>query len=662
MAHRRAFDATRRMRLALALAMTLALTLTFAAASASAQEAQPARPVATPELMRALAQGGYVIYFRHGHTHWQQKIIEQGMQAEGRHDLENCATQRNLDALGRADAKRIQAALVGAQIPVGKVLASLYCRPAEYVALITGRTPLRTRWLSGLSSPETLLEIKREVATPPAAGTNTILGGHGDRPFDLTGLVIQEGDALVFDPRQHQAGDPGKFKPLAWIKPAEWAALSGATAAMDVAAAAPAPVIAMVSVRPAPFHDPSNVRASLPALAEGAARDDAVLARALQLARESPSRNLELRFTPGAKEGQVNAEVAVASVNPWVVTAGWSHAGSDPRRDRAWLGVAHSNLWNLDHHVALQLAETSGAAGRNASFAYRAPWPRQGLMLGAMVTRAQEGAGSDAELQPITGSGRAATLYARQHLVPQADYHHHVQISVADRAWFGPAVPRVRSRPIELGYAAHWEQEWIGWKFASAWALNLPGGADNDAAHYAQATSDPAASHRWNALRLNAQWLRILTYDIRLRLSGRAQWSNQALIAGEQFSLGGALQPWGSSFGVWARAPWIGREGVRGLPERAALGDSGAQVSAELWSRRWFGQDLRVGGFVDAGTVHRNGLAANTKSGASSLGALAHWQLRGQVALSSGVAHVLRGAGAVANASNRFDLTLVLRH
>jgi hemolysin activation/secretion protein len=647
-----------------AAAHALAFALLFAAAAARAQEPQAPRERGSPELMQALAQGGYVIYFRHGHTHWQQKLIEQGMQAEGRHDLGNCATQRNLDAIGRADARQIHAALLAARIPVGQVLASLYCRPAEYVALITGRAPVRTRWLTGLSTPETLLEIKREVATPPAPGTNTFLSGHGDRPFDLTGLVIQEGDALVFDPRNHETGAPGKFKPVAWIKPAEWAALAG----VAVAPSSSAPVIADVNVRNAPFHDAANVRASLPILQRGARLDDAAetaLARSVQLARESPSRNVEVLFTPAATPGEVNADVAVASRRPWAVMAGLNHADAGAsalpvRRDRAWLGTEHSNLWNLDHQAALQVSDASGSASRNASLAYRAPWPQRGVMVGAVATRAQEGAGLDAELQPVTGSGRMVTLYARAHLVPQGDYHHQLQLALGDRSWFddSSATPGVRSRPLELGYAAHWEQEWIGWKFATAWALNLPGGADNDAAHYALA--NPNASRNWNALRLNAQWLRILTYDIRLRLSGRAQWSNDALIAGEQFALGGALQPWGSSFGVWSRAPWIGRDGVRGLAERAAPGDSGAQASAELWSRRLYGQDLRVGGFVDAGSVHRVGPADNAS--ASSVGLLGHWQLRGQVALSSSAAHVLRGAGSVGDHSNHFDLTLLLRY
>ena len=642
----------------------LLLALGLLGGAAQAQDAVlPPRAQGTPELMRALAEGGYVIYFRHGHTHWQQKLIEQGMLAERRHDLDNCATQRNLDALGRADAHRIHAALQAARIPIGKVLASLYCRPAEYVGLITGRTPVRTRWLTGQSTPETRLEIKREVATPPAPGTNTFLGGHGERPFDLTGLVIQEGDALVFDPRKHRADDAGKFEPVAWIKPAEWLALSGAAEP----ARESAPKVAQLNVKPAPFHDAANVRAALPLLAEGRRLDDDALARTLQLARESPVRNLEVLLTPALAPGQVDAEVAVASVRPWRLNAGWSYAGSDPSiagaaRHRGWLGASHQNLWNLDHQAALQLSDAAGPGRRNASVSYRLPWPARGLMLGLVATRAQDASGLDADLAPITGSGRTLTLSARQHLVPRTDYHHHVELDWSDRAWFDAGAPRVRSRPLTLGYAAHWEQEWIGWKFDARWAVNLPGGADNDAAHYALATSNAAAGRNWNALRLHAEWVRILTYDIRLYIHGRAQASGQALIAGEQFALGGSQRPWGASFGFWPRAPWMARDGVRGLAERAGAGDSGGAVSVELWSRRLFGHDLRVGGFVDAGRVSRHNVSANQTLSAGSVGVTSHYQWRGQVALAAGLAHVLHGGDAAADRSERFDLVLNFKY
>ncbi len=216
--------------------------------------------------------------------------------------------------------------------------------------------------------------------------------------------------------------------------------------------------------------------------------------------------------------------------------------------------------------------------------------------------------------------------------------------------------------PLTLGYAAHWEEEWVGWKFGARLVTNLNGGGGNDAASYGLAR--PGASTRWNALKLDGEWLRILTYDIRLLLRARAQFSSQALLPGEQFALGGALQPWGSAFSVWRRSPWIDTSGVRGLPERAATGDSGAQASAELWSRRLGGVDLRAGGFVDLGTVRRHQPAAgvNGTANAASIGALLHFQVSGKLALSMHSAHVLRGADAVGRNAGSVGATLVVRY
>ncbi|MBL8325866.1 MAG: hypothetical protein JNJ89_13025 [Rubrivivax sp.] len=680
-------------------ALLLAAAAVLAAAAAVAQPA-PGREGGTPALMRALAQGGYVIYFRHGHTQWQQKIIEQAMQAEGRHELGNCATQRNLDALGRADAARIHAAIRAAGIPVGAVLASLYCRPAEYVQLITGKSAERVRWLTGLSTPESLRQIKRAVATAPAAGINTFLGGHGERPFDLTGLVIQEGDALVFDPRQHRADDQGKFKPVAWIKPAEWAALAAAapaaaaaapaststTAAAVVAAAsaaaAPANAIASITWPSSVHHSADNVRASLPMLREGLLLDPAraaALARGLALVRENPTKNLEVAYAPRdaprdptpAAPGGVQATVALADVKPWRLDAGIDHASTHakpgaPGHDRLWLAATHANLWQADHQATLRASQAARSGHDNWSLAYRAPVPAIDTMLGAVATGADDGAGLDAAGRPIAAAGRLVTLFARRHLTPAADYHHHVQLSISDNDWTARnGAPAVRSRPLALGYTAHWQEEWIGWDFGIEGRTNLPGGSGNDAASHAQATGGAATNAqgaaRWSALRAEAQWLRVLTYDIRLRLSGRAQWADRALIPGEQLALGGALAPWGSAFGVWTREPWLHRVGLRGLPERAVAGDGGALASAELWSRRLCGQDLRIGGFVDAGTVRRHDVPAGGEpnAGATSAGVVAHWQLRGRLAASLSAARLVDGAAGYGSGTRRIDLTLV---
>ena len=638
----------------------LASALVATMATAGLAQSAPERPNGTPGLMRALAGGGYVVYFRHGHTHWQQKIIESAMQAEGRHDLDNCATQRNLDEPGRADALRIHAAILAARIPVGKVLASLYCRPAEYVALITGKAPQRSRWMTGLSTPETLLEIKREIATPPAPGTNTFLGGHGDRPFDLTGLIIQEGDALVFDPRNHRPDDPAKARPVAWIKPGEWAALAGLAPAAHIAPTR------LAAVRPAvtPHHDATNLRASLPQLVEGQAPAAGVLARAMQLARDNPSKNIELQFTPSTAPGQTDARVFLADRRPWSLTAGLANtSAAGGRRERILLGADYVNLWNLDHQVAFLATAAPGTEGGtgNASAAYRAPLPALGGMLELTATRARDAGGIDADLRPITGTGRSGGLRYRQHLAPLADFHHQVSVAVDDRQWSGTPLP-LRSRPLTLGYAAHWEEEWMGWKFDARAITNLSGGTGNEAASYALAR--PGARRDWHAVRVESDWLQVLTYDIRLVVRTRAQFSRDALIAGEQFALGTTLSPWGSAFGVWSRAPWLHPTGVRGLSERALAGDSGALVNLELWSRRLLGQDLRVAGLIDAGMVRRNdsiaGVAAHDT--AASIGLGVHYQWRGNLAVSMTAARVLRATAGAGRHDNRIDAVLVLRY
>jgi broad specificity phosphatase PhoE len=52
--------------------------------------------------------------------------------------LDDCATQRNLSAEGRAHARRIGEAFRKMQIPVGRVLSSPWCRCVETAKLAFG--------------------------------------------------------------------------------------------------------------------------------------------------------------------------------------------------------------------------------------------------------------------------------------------------------------------------------------------------------------------------------------------------------------------------------------------------------------------------------------------------------------------------------------------
>jgi len=121
--------------LAASLARCLFVSAAFVASSAGfAQQPAPVAPDARPpaatsarsaaELVAALKQGGYVVYFRHAATDFSKND-------EKMRDFDDCANQRNLTDAGRDQAKRIGASWRALGLPLGKVYASPFCRTRE---------------------------------------------------------------------------------------------------------------------------------------------------------------------------------------------------------------------------------------------------------------------------------------------------------------------------------------------------------------------------------------------------------------------------------------------------------------------------------------------------------------------------------------------------
>jgi virginiamycin B lyase len=170
-------------------------------------------------LADALREGGYVLYFRHAATDFSQEDTDT-------RNLENCRTQRNLNASGRADARAIGRGFRELRIPVGPVLASKYCRTRQTARLAFGR--VRTTFdLTSLPSAATEREENRRVAalrrllgTPPRKGTNTVLIAHLFNIEAAANVSLAEGEAAVFKPRGR-----GRFRLVARVLPRRWAAL-----------------------------------------------------------------------------------------------------------------------------------------------------------------------------------------------------------------------------------------------------------------------------------------------------------------------------------------------------------------------------------------------------------------------------------------------------
>jgi hypothetical protein len=106
-----------RARLPRAAAVALGLVLSFG--SLVARDV-PAQELTGPDLVRALQQGGYVLYLRHATTSRDQPDAD-------RIDLDRCETQRNLSDEGRRLARTIGETFTTLRIPVGRVLTSPFC-------------------------------------------------------------------------------------------------------------------------------------------------------------------------------------------------------------------------------------------------------------------------------------------------------------------------------------------------------------------------------------------------------------------------------------------------------------------------------------------------------------------------------------------------------
>jgi broad specificity phosphatase PhoE len=181
------------------------LTAALFAGAALAQQpvgslAAPAPPAAatTPQLISALKNGGYVVYFRHAATDFSKND-------EKMRDFDDCANQRNLTDAGRAQAKHIGASWRALGLPIGKVQASPFCRTRETAELAFGRAERAAEARGGpgtATDAERYRPLSELLSTPPAKGVNDIVVSHGN-PFralhpDLP--YLQEGEGAIIRP------------------------------------------------------------------------------------------------------------------------------------------------------------------------------------------------------------------------------------------------------------------------------------------------------------------------------------------------------------------------------------------------------------------------------------------------------------------------------
>jgi hemolysin activation/secretion protein len=363
--------------------------------------------------------------------------------------------------------------------------------------------------------------------------------------------------------------------------------------------------------------DTANVRAGLPNLREGTTPLVRSIDRDIQLTNENPAKEVKVTLTPGARPGEIDAEVDVTESKPLQFLLGYNNSGhkSTGGRHRISVGVQHSNLLGRDHVGTMQYQTSPEKPDqvRIFSVGYRVPLYSQGASFDAFFAHSNVSIGTTvtpAGPLNFAGKGTVLGLRANRNLERVGEYDHRLTLGLDWRDYdnecslgsFGPAAcgsagVSVTAVPVSIAYTGQRQGPQASWGAHASLSANAGGSS--------QATFEaarPGARRHYVISRFSAFRDMALArgYAVHGRLD--AQYSPHALISAEKFGLGGAAT-------------------VRGYTERELTGDYGLAARIEALAPAMdpaTGVRLRPYLFVDHGRVwNHKGLPCRTTTDTS---------------------------------------------
>lgn len=410
-------------------------------------------------------------------------------------------------------------------------------------------------------------------------------------------------------------------------------------------------VIGKVVVEGAKFNSEANIRASIPELREGEAPSFKTLAVQTALANENPNKRIQVGLRESDEPDRIDVRVQVVDERPISVLAGVSNTGSDATgRDRLSLVVGHNNVLGLDHQLSAAFTTSAERSSdvRQIGLSYRVPLYAQGGAISASYTNSDV-VGKFGTFN-TSGVGETLGFSYSHYLQPQGGRRSYLTAGWEDKTFnatkvtiggvvqytptdasFNPV--HRKSQPITLGYSVRQEADAMVWSYTLNWATHVGGGPGATLAAY-RAEDSRVQTVNWNALRGDASWTQAFASGWLLGAKSQFQFTSDALIAGEQFGLGGS-------------------NSVRGTAERPISGDSGVLASVEL-STPELVPGLRLVGFADAGVLASNNTdRVTTKASTDGLSS-AGLGLRygaGNLGLTAEWARIVRGATTTSGSS-----------
>jgi hemolysin activation/secretion protein len=405
--------------------------------------------------------------------------------------------------------------------------------------------------------------------------------------------------------------------------------------------------IARVRVLGNRFFDEANIRRSLPALKEGTSPNTRKLSESAQLANENPAKQAAISLRAMDLQN-VEATIGVTDENPRAFSLFADNTGTpDTGRRRIGAGYQNANMFDRDQVLNAQVITSPDSPDDVliTGVGYRVPIYRWRGVFDAVVGYSNVDSGTVQGLFAVSGSGTIFGLHYTQYLRRFGIYEQRLRFGW-DRTEFRndvtfegseSLVPDVTVHPLSLTYRGRFSTIGTEVGFYVSAARNIPG--SGDASQEAFSATRLGASASYSIFRAGGAYSQALPRDFLFRAVFNAQYTNDLLVPGEQFGMGGVYS-------------------VRGFFEREAINDIGVQGSVEAYtpdfgkrfSDRW---SMRALVFADVASGRDNEPVRGPDNELSSVGFGLQVAQGKRLALRLDWAYVTRGAGTRPTGSDR---------
>lgn len=403
--------------------------------------------------------------------------------------------------------------------------------------------------------------------------------------------------------------------------------------------------IGKITVTGNQHFDQDNILSTLPSLRIGQTPNANKLSENIQLANENPSKQVDVVLKIGDKDSELDARVEVKDYSPISLRISADNTGNaQTGKDRLGIAIQHANLFNKDHVATGSYSTSLERPDRTKiySLSYRLPLYQWGDSMDFIIGHSDVSSGSSATVAgplQFSGSGRVYGI-RYNHILPRQGVYTHRFVygldqreydntcTIAGSALCGAGGADVTVRPFSILYNGQWNAPGNTTQLFGSLATNIPGGPHGEQSDFT--ASRPGATENYTVLRAGISSGLALAGDWLLRGALNAQYTNDALVSGEQFGL-------------------VGSSAVRGFKERVIAADKGYYGSIETYTPELAGGmitgSLRLLAFYDFGSGSFNkvppGLTA--KDTVSSAGLGVRYNLDRQASLRFDTAHVING-------------------